>query len=102
MKHEMRDMTKAIRKNTGKNTAGRLLPAIRRVLPVIFFFISIDIYGQMSFAATVDRKKVTVNGNFQLTFKLTNADGNISPPSLSDFMVLQGPTRGAFQSMVNG
>lgn len=74
------------------------------VLCLLFLFAALSSFAQSgSFTASVDKKKLSVNGTFQITFTLTNADGkNFTPPSFSDFSVLSGPNQSTNMQFING
>jgi len=71
------------------------------LLPLLLY--SFSIFAQGSFTASLDKKKISVNSTFQITFTLTNTDGkNFTPPSLSDFSVLSGPNQSTNMQYING
>lgn len=56
-----------------------------------------------SFTASVDKRKVSLNGTIQITFTLQDADGkNFRPPSFADFSVLSGPNQSTSMQFING
>lgn len=55
-----------------------------------------------TFTAYVNQNPIEVGDRFKLTFELTNAKGNITPPSLVDFQVLFGPATSQSYQFVNG
>lgn len=55
-----------------------------------------------TFTAYVDHNPVEVGDRFKLTFELTNAKGNITPPALVDFQILFGPASAQSYQFVNG
>jgi len=59
--------------------------------------------GEVRFEAFCDARQVVLNGYFQVTFTLKNADGtNFSPPDFRDFRILSGPSSSMRTTIVNG
>src|SRR5687767_2540536 len=99
MQTELINMTQ---RKSGKNPEGKGLRSSLLMFCLCLFFTSFSAFAQGSFTATVDKKRVSVNGTIQLTFTLTNADGrNFTPPSLRDFTVLSGPSQSS-NVQING
>jgi hypothetical protein len=57
-----------------------------------------------SFTASVDRNRVAMGEQFQLTFTLSGQGGgsNFRPPSFNDFLVLSGPNQSTNMQIING
>ncbi len=108
MRREMRDRKRGLTLplQGGVPCAGfvRVREGVQYVLVLLFLLLSsFSIFAQGSFTASLDKKKVSVNGTFQITFTLTNADGkNFTPPSFSDFSVLSGPNQATSMQYING
>src|SRR5687767_5431550 len=89
-------------KERERRTKRRMLFS-KPLLGTLFLVISCVAFAQGSFTASVDKKKVSVNGTLQITFTLTNADGkNFTPPSFGDFQVLSGPNQSTNMQFING
>ena len=59
--------------------------------------------GEVRFEAFCDARQVVLNGYFQVTFTLKNADGtNFSPPDFKGFRILSGPSSSMRTTIVNG
>jgi len=59
--------------------------------------------GQPTFTAYADAGEVLLNSYFDVTFTLSNGDGqDFRPPSFKDFVVISGPSRSASTTIVNG
>lgn len=79
----------------------KLLPYLLVGLGLLFS--SIHAFSQdVSLSASVNKNPVAMNDHFSLTFTLTNANGNIDPPSLDDFSLLYGPGTSTSVQIVNG
>jgi hypothetical protein len=79
----------------------KLLPYLLVGLGLLFS--SIHAFSQdVSLSASVNKNPVAMNDHFSLTFTLTNANGNIEPPSLDDFSLLYGPGTSTSVQIVNG
>jgi len=80
------------------------LPLASCLLPFFSFAIALTALAQdLSFTATVDKRKVSLNSTLQVTFTLENADGkNFRPPSFADFSVLSGPNQSTSMQFING
>ncbi len=78
------------------------------VIRTLILFALVNIYTivlaqEPRFTATVNKNKVALNSNFQLTFTLENGDGkNFQPPSFNDFVVLSGPSQSTSMQIING
>ncbi len=58
---------------------------------------------EVAFEAFSDAKQVLVNGIFEVSFTLKNAEGqNFQPPDFRDFVVASGPSRSMSTTIVNG
>lgn len=81
-------------------------PLFRRpFLPFVLFCICISsfIYAeQTTFTASVNRNRIGVGEQFQLSFSLNQSGGNFRPPDLSDFHVLSGPSTSTSMQFING
>ncbi|MBC8045376.1 MAG: protein BatD, partial [Fimbriimonadaceae bacterium] len=65
--------------------------------------ISVQLFAQTNFTATVNKNKVGVSERFTLSFTISNCDGkNFKAPVLSDFYVVGGPNQSSQISMING
>lgn len=59
--------------------------------------------GAVVFEAYSDAKEVVLNGYFDISFTLKNANGtNFSPPDFKDFVVLAGPNTSTSMQFING
>lgn len=57
----------------------------------------------ISFEAYADARQVVLNGYFNVSFTLKNADGNnFKAPSFKDFVVAGGPNRSMSTTLING
>ncbi|GIV33752.1 MAG: hypothetical protein KatS3mg031_1287 [Chitinophagales bacterium] len=70
----------------------------------VFFLPALSAAAQdADFTATVNKRKVSLNGTLQVTFTLENADGkNFKPPAFHDFTVLSGPNQSTSMQIING
>lgn len=72
------------------------------ILLAIFTF-GTTLAGQVSFDVFADARQVVINGFFEVTFTLKNADGaNFKPPAFNDFIIAGGPNRSIRTEIVNG
>jgi len=76
---------------------------------ILFFLLSCSLLARtadqrVSFTASVDRNRVEVGTQFQMTFTLEGAGGgkNFRPPPFNDFLVLSGPNQSTQMNFVNG
>jgi hypothetical protein len=69
---------------------------------MVMLNISVTMAQKPTFTAFVNQNPVEVGDRFKLTFELTNAKGNITPPSLVDFQVLFGPATSQSYQFING
>ncbi|MFT6718854.1 MAG: hypothetical protein ACJAY8_001253, partial [Sphingobacteriales bacterium] len=54
------------------------------------------------FKAYVNQNPVNTGDRFKITFELSNAEGEITPPPMTDFQVVFGPSKSSNFSYVNG
>ncbi|MCF8248114.1 MAG: BatD family protein [Saprospiraceae bacterium] len=69
------------------------------------WMVTLLAFGQneITFEAETDARQVVVNGYFEVTFKLKNANGTqFAPPSFKDFVVVAGPNTISSMNIVNG
>jgi len=72
-------------------------------LSLLWFPSIAQAQGTVAFEAYADAKEVVVNGYFDVSFTLKNANGtNFSPPDFKDFMVLAGPNTSNSMQFING
>lgn len=93
--------------NSGPPKLGPAYRTSARVLLMFFAAIVSPLFlpgqGEVSFEATADARKVTLESYFDVTFELRNADGsNFTPPSFNDFIVVSGPSRSMQTQIING
>jgi hypothetical protein len=73
---------------------------------LVLFAVSVCAAGanqQANFTASVDRNRVGVGEQFELTFSLEGSGGNnFRPPALADFAVLSGPNQSMNTQFING
>ncbi|MGB0167438.1 MAG: BatD family protein, partial [Luteibaculum sp.] len=62
---------------------------------------SSGLYGQ-NFSAGVSQNPVKAGDRFTLSFTLENTSGKITPPKLTDFLVIFGPSQSSNFSYING
>lgn len=57
-----------------------------------------------SFTASVDKNRIAMGKQFEITFELTGTSGgkNFRPPSFNDFLVLSGPNQSTNMQFING
>ncbi|MFK8100939.1 MAG: BatD family protein [Saprospiraceae bacterium] len=56
-----------------------------------------------AFEATTNAKQVVENGDFEVSFTITNADGTgFQPPKFNGFRVVGGPNRSSQATIING
>jgi hypothetical protein len=68
----------------------------------LLFTACSSVHAQIKFSASAPRS-VAVNQNFQLTFSVENGSAKtLTPPSLTDFQVLGGPSTSQNMMIVNG
>ncbi len=74
------------------------------ILLIITLLLSLTTFAQDgTFTATVNKKRMSVNSTFQLTYTLENADGkNFKAPAFTDFSVLSGPNQSTSMQIING
>ncbi|WP_170227110.1 BatD family protein [Luteibaculum oceani] len=58
-------------------------------------------FGQ-DFRASVSQNPVSVGSRFTLSFTLENTSGEITPPPISDFRIIFGPSQSSNFSFING
>lgn len=76
---------------------------MKKHLTIIFVCFSLLLFGQVSFEVITDAQSVLQNSSFQLSFKLSNAQGsNFNAPDFSPFQVIAGPARSMQTSIING
>lgn len=54
------------------------------------------------FKAYVNQNPVSTGDRFKITFELSNAEGEITPPPMTDFQIVFGPSKSSNFSYVNG
>src|SRR5208283_993650 len=71
---------------------------------VLAITISMSIAQDASFIASVDKNRVTMGEQFEITFSLNGNGGgnNFHPPSFNDFLTLSGPNQSTNMQFVNG
>lgn len=73
---------------------------------VLLVWIGLPLLGQntdVRFTAYADAKQVLLNGYFNVTFTISNADGtDFRPPDFRDFELVSGPGRSSSMTIVNG
>ena len=77
----------------------------RYILLTLFGWIGFvgSLAAQVSFEARADARQVVLNGYFDLSFTLKNADGSdFRPPNFNGFTVASGPGRSVSTTIVNG
>ncbi|MCC6724687.1 MAG: protein BatD [Saprospiraceae bacterium] len=70
-----------------------------------FLLIAMVVSSQndVVFEATTDAKQVTLDGYFEVSFTLKNANGSqFAPPSFQDFEILAGPSTSSSMQIING
>ncbi|MBI3195270.1 MAG: protein BatD [Ignavibacteriae bacterium] len=69
----------------------------------LFVFISASLFAQ-EFTATVNRNRVAMGEQFELTFILNGAGSgkNFRPPAFNDFLTLSGPNQSTNWQFING
>ncbi len=73
------------------------------LISTALFFSSIVFAQEGSFTATVDKRKIPLGNVVQMTFTLTNLDGNnFRPPAFNNFSVLSGPQQFSGKQNING
>ncbi len=74
------------------------------ILCAIIFVLSAPALAQeIVFKTIVNKNRVAVGDNFQVSFVLENADGkNLTPPSFNDFYVVGGPNQSTSMQFING
>ncbi|MEO0900373.1 MAG: BatD family protein, partial [Bacteroidota bacterium] len=77
---------------------------MKRILSwILLGFMGLNLLSAQGFSAFVDRNKVQVGGNFQVSFRLDNVQRQpIDYPDFKDFQVLSGPNVNQAFSMTNG
>ncbi len=78
---------------------------MRKVLIFLFSVCCSVAWGQgeVSFTAFTDARRVVIDGYFEVSFTLSNADGTkFQPPSFRSFVVVSGPSRSMQRTIVNG
>lgn len=75
----------------------------KRWLVGMFVLLSVSVWAQTAFYASLNTKSVPVNQNFQLSFTIENGSGkNLQLPTLNDFQVLSGPNTSQSMQFING
>lgn len=76
---------------------------MRSILVATCLFFCLALTAQTSFVAQADVASVPAGSTFQVSFVLSNADGqNFTAPDFSPFRVVSGPMRSFQQTIVNG
>lgn len=73
----------------------------KHILLLFLLLAAIPVLAQ-KFTATVSKSKLAAGENFVLEFTLDGEGSNFKAPSLSDFIVYQGPNRSHSMSIYNG
>lgn len=74
----------------------------KNTMLILLLLLSLPGFAQ-NFTASVDKKKMSVNSTFQITFTLENADGSsFRAPSFKDFSVISGPNQSTSMQFING
>lgn len=55
-----------------------------------------------SFTASVDRNRVAMGEQLEITFSLNGSGKNFQPPAFNDFLVLSGPNQSTSMQFING
>ena len=75
----------------------------KRLLVSVFVLLTVSVWAQTTFYASLNTKSIPVNQNFQLTFTIENGSGkNLQVPNLNDFQVLSGPNTSQSMQFANG
>ena len=67
-----------------------------------FLFLGLGTMAQDGFRSFVSKNPVQVGERFKITFELQNMDGEITPPPMTDFRIVFGPSTSSNYSYVNG
>lgn len=70
------------------------------ILTIISFSFAASQEG--SFTASVDRNRIAMGEQFEITFTLNGSGKNFQPPSFTDFLVLSGPNQSTSMQFING
>jgi hypothetical protein len=73
----------------------------KTISTLIMICLFIKVYAQ-EFSASVNRNRVAVGEQFQLSFNLNATGNNFRSPSLQDFQVYGGPNQSSSMSWING
>lgn len=55
-----------------------------------------------TFTTTVNRNRVAMGEQFEITFSLNGSEKNFQPPAFNDFLVLSGPNQSTSMQFING
>jgi len=65
-------------------------------------FVSVSLSKDVRFTARVSQNPITEGTQFQLTFELNSSGKNFTPPNLSKFNILGGPSQSSSTQIING
>ena len=68
----------------------------------IFFISFTGIYSQISFEASVSKKKLGINERLKIIFEMNENGDNFIPPDFSGFNIIGGPNQSVSNSWING
>ena len=70
------------------------------IVLLVFLFSSFTASAQLT--ASVNKTKIGLQENFELSFKLEGNAKSFNPPPLDEFRILSGPNRSSQTSIING
>ena len=73
-----------------------------KIIFLILTFYTLYGFSQTRFTSNVNRNKVGLNEQFSLTFTINNNGDQFSPPNLSNFSIISGPSTSSSTSIING
>lgn len=79
--------------------------AILKPLFLVFLYIistSTSPAQDGAFTASVDRNRVAIGEQLEITFSLNGSGKNFQPPAFNDFLVLSGPNQSTSMQFING
>lgn len=80
---------------------GTVMKMKKHIILLFLLLANLSVFAQ-KFTATVSKNKLAVGENFVLEFTLNGEGSNFKAPSLSNFIVYQGPNRSHSMSIYNG
>ncbi|MBU1299519.1 MAG: BatD family protein, partial [Bacteroidetes bacterium] len=88
-----------------ESTYGLVEKRVYRLISIFLIFIftySTAFSQDPNFTTSVDRNRIAMGEQFEITFTLSGSGKNFQPPPFSDFLVLSGPNQSTSTQFING